>query len=271
MSEPKISIITATYNNGEFLADTIRSVLGQTYTNWEWIAVDNGSIDETQKIFSTYKDDRINYIRLPSNLGVSGGRNRALMEASGEFICFLDGDDLLPSESLKSRAQVLITEVDVDFVDGSVYSFTHTPSELTLEHKPSFSGNPLNELLNLNPNVFFGSTWMYRRKPTAYKFLDGMSHAEDLLFYISISNNGLYSHTDGCVLHYRRHQRSAMKNLDGLYAGYKVLIREVNKLEFVRPDQVVLLKRKVRSIMIKSFLRRMRFGQALRVLVERFD
>ena len=95
MIDGLVSILTPCYNGERFLADTIESVLGQTYPNWEMIIVDDGSSDRTPEIAGNYalRDARIQLIR-QSNAGTACARNAAMRRARGRFIALLDADDL---------------------------------------------------------------------------------------------------------------------------------------------------------------------------------
>ena len=87
------------WNTGRFIGQSIDSVLGQTYSSWELIIVDDCSTDNTDEIISQYNDDRIIYVKNDSNQGAALTRNRALQLARGEWIAFLDSDDIwLPSK-----------------------------------------------------------------------------------------------------------------------------------------------------------------------------
>jgi glycosyltransferase involved in cell wall biosynthesis len=99
----KISILITTYNRDEFLEEALRSVLAQTFTNWEGIVVDNGWSTSTQDIVTQYRDERLIYVKAKHNLGECGGRNLAFAHATGDYICYLDDDDLLPKDSLEQR------------------------------------------------------------------------------------------------------------------------------------------------------------------------
>jgi len=98
-----VSIITPTYNCGKYIAETIESVLAQTYTNWEMIIVDDCSTDNTKEIVESYKDERIKYFCNDKNSGAAISRNKALREANGEWIAFLDSDDLWLPEKLEHQ------------------------------------------------------------------------------------------------------------------------------------------------------------------------
>lgn len=90
-----VSIVTPCYNGERYIAETIESVLGQTYAHWEMIVVDDGSSDRTAQIAEGYaqRDGRIRLLR-QRNAGTASARNAALREAKGRYICLLDADDL---------------------------------------------------------------------------------------------------------------------------------------------------------------------------------
>ena len=97
-----VSIITPTFNCGQFISETIESVLRQSYGNWEMIIVDDCSADDTGSIVRHYQslDPRIRYHRFDSNRGAAAARNWALREAKGRWVAFLDSDDLWHPEKL---------------------------------------------------------------------------------------------------------------------------------------------------------------------------
>lgn len=100
----KVSIITANYNKKTFLSETINSLLAQNYTNWELIFVDDHSTDGSfEFVRSEFKDKRIKCFKLEECSGANVCRNYGLKEATGEYIVFLDSDDLLTPGCLETR------------------------------------------------------------------------------------------------------------------------------------------------------------------------
>ncbi|WP_018887615.1 glycosyltransferase family 2 protein [Paenibacillus massiliensis] len=95
LSPHKMSVIMCTYNRPEFLERSIESILSQTFEDFEFVLVNNGSTDSSFELCEYYqaKDKRIKLINIPINEGAAKGRNRGLMEASGEYITFVDDDD----------------------------------------------------------------------------------------------------------------------------------------------------------------------------------
>ncbi len=91
-----VSIIMPTYNSSEFVEDSIRSVMSQTYTDWELLVTDDYSADNTMEILSELAagDERIHIDQLPENGGPAAARNNSIKKAHGRFLAFLDSDDI---------------------------------------------------------------------------------------------------------------------------------------------------------------------------------
>ena len=108
-SLPKVSICIPTYNHAQFLGDAIRSVLSQTFTDYELIVIDNCSTDDTQAVVAQYllRDTRCKYICNERNIGLGGNLNRCLELASGKYIKILLADDFLEPTCLEKSVQAL--------------------------------------------------------------------------------------------------------------------------------------------------------------------
>ena len=105
MQNNLVSIITPSYKSKQFIAQTIESVLNQSYREWEMIIVDDASPDDSNSVIAKYtkKDSRIKLIKLEKNSGPAVARNRAIEEAKGRYIAFLDADDLWMPEKLEKQ------------------------------------------------------------------------------------------------------------------------------------------------------------------------
>lgn len=120
MNEPLVSIITPVYNDSKFVKQTIESVLNQTYSNFELIIVDDCSNDDSIAIIKSFNDERIKLFINDKNEGAAFSRNRALKNASGEYIAFLDGDDIWDKDKLKKQ---------ISFMIENKYLFSYTNYE----------------------------------------------------------------------------------------------------------------------------------------------
>ena len=110
MEDGLVSIVTPAYNSAKFIGETIESVLHQTYPHWEmWIVIDSGTKDNTAEIVENYihRDSRIHLFLIKDGKGVSLARNKALSLAKGEFIAFLDSDDLWLPEKLEKQLEFM--------------------------------------------------------------------------------------------------------------------------------------------------------------------
>ena len=152
----------AAYNAGQYIKVSIESVLNQTLKNWELIIINDGSSDDTEDKIKFYDDSRIKYL-VQSNRGVSTARNIGLSLMAGNFFCFLDADDFLPPESLEHRYNKMVRNPEIEFLDGKVCIYDRDLKRKIKSWKPTFQGNPLNELLKISNSCFFSPTWMIRR------------------------------------------------------------------------------------------------------------
>lgn len=125
MDETKlVSVVTATYNMGKYLPFAIESALNQTYRNIEVIVIDDGSTDNTREVVESYwKDPRIRYIH-QENKGVANAKNRGIQESRGEFIAFLDADDVWKPNKLDKQLKLFnksekigVVYSDVEYID----------------------------------------------------------------------------------------------------------------------------------------------------------
>jgi len=109
MIDGLVSIITPVYNAEDFVEETIRSVQSQTYKNWEMLLVDDCSTDSSANIISLFaeNDERIKYIRLEQNSGAAVTRNTGIEKARGNFIAFLDSDDVWKKDKLERQVEFL--------------------------------------------------------------------------------------------------------------------------------------------------------------------
>ncbi len=113
-----VSIIMPSYNTAEYIAESIRSVLAQTYEHWELIIIDDCSKDNTDEVVRPFlKDSRIKYFKNIKNKGAALSRNRALRIAQGKWIAFLDSDDIWLPNKLMRQTQ---------FMKKNNYHFSYT-------------------------------------------------------------------------------------------------------------------------------------------------
>jgi len=104
--QPLVSVIMPTYNHAKFIGNAIESVLNQTYQNFELIIIDNYSEDDTEKIVASYENDRIIYLKLRNNGIIAASRNHGIKYSHGDYIAFLDSDDIWLPEKLEKQIKL---------------------------------------------------------------------------------------------------------------------------------------------------------------------
>lgn len=165
----KVSVIIPTYNRAHLLTQAIDSVLAQTFKDFELIIVDNYSTDNTESVVKSYKDERIRYFK-NRNQGLIGvNRNYGIQKSQGEYISFLDDDDLWLPEKLEKQVELLDSNKELGLVYSDIHIIGSNGNLLkdTYFHsvKP-FRGNVFNELLVAN---FIASLTVVVRKEALSK------------------------------------------------------------------------------------------------------
>lgn len=113
-----VSIIMPSFNTAEYIAESIQSVLSQSYTDWELIVVDDCSTDHIDEVMKPFlSDNRIKFFKNKKNSGAAVSRNRALREARGKWIAFLDSDDIWTSNKLEKQ---------INYMEQNDYHFSYT-------------------------------------------------------------------------------------------------------------------------------------------------
>ena len=231
MKDELISIITPTYNCAKFIGKTIESVLSQTYKNWEMIIVDDASKDNTEEIVSNYKDDRIRYIRLTENSGAAIARTRAMQEAKGKYMAFLDSDDLWKSNKLESQ---------IKFMMDNNYNFICSSYEQIDEQ-----GNKNGKIIKCKKKVDYNgvllscpvgnSTVMYNvEKLGKFEVPNIRKRNDDALWLRMLKKEQYIYGQDEVLMEYRIRQNSISSNKLDLVKYHWYLYREIEHLSVFR-------------------------------------
>ena len=146
-----VSIIMPSYNTAKFISETIESVSVQTYPNWELIIVDDCSTDDTDAVVRPYLvDDRIRYIKNEKNSGAAVSRNRALREAKGKWVAFLDSDDLWLPEKLEKQ---------IEFMEKNDYHFSYT-NYIEIDEESKTNGKRVTGPKKITKHGMYNYCWM---------------------------------------------------------------------------------------------------------------
>ncbi len=237
---PLISVIVPVHNGEKTIKNTIDSVLIQSFTDFELIVVNDGSQDSTLAAINEIKDARIRVFSFP-NSGVSVSRNRGLAEAKGEFISFLDADDLWTPDKLESQLKALQEKQQAavayswsDWIDESG-QFLRAGGHITV------NGNAYEKLL-LRDFVESGSNPLIRRKALEEvgTFDESLAFAEDWDLWLRLAARYEYVAVPSPQILYRISPKSASFNVWKMEAGsLKVIERHFAQA----PESLQHLKR----------------------------
>lgn len=135
-----VSVITPTYNRREFIVEAIESVLAQTYPNWQMLIIDDGSTDDSIEVIKPYlKDERIQYF-YQENQGQAFARQQALKKAEGEYVAFLDSDNLWLPERLALGVEALKNNHRVDVCYGDLITIDEKGQVISTANMKRYSG-----------------------------------------------------------------------------------------------------------------------------------
>ncbi|RIW13388.1 glycosyltransferase [Algoriphagus lacus] len=230
----KVSVIIPCHNYGHFLPETLNSLVLQTYPNWEALIIDDGSDDCTPHVASNWmkKDPRINYFRLEKG-GVSRARNHGLSLCQGDFIQFLDADDLLSPEKIELQLAAFRKFPDLDLTYTENYYFPDEEPQLRYLDQEftnriwlrKFSGSAAYALENLIQNNLAVVSSPMIRKDLALAtggFSEDFAFCEDWKFWFQCVLLGakirFVSHPDAYTL-IRVHKKSVSQNLRSMQYG----------------------------------------------------
>ncbi len=203
-----VSIIMPSYNTSEFIAESISSVLNQTYQNWELIIVDDCSTDNTDCIINSFSDKRIKLLKNEKNSGAAFSRNRGIREAKGKWIAFLDSDDLWYPHKLEKQLKYMI---------DNNYQFSYTNYEEIDENS-----NPLGKLITgpkkITRHGMFNYCWpgcltvMYDAETIGLIQIENIKKNNDYAIWLKICKKTNCYLLDESLGKYRRGRKGSISN-----------------------------------------------------------
>lgn len=212
MTPPLISVIIPSYNSARFLAESIGSVLAQTYRPLEIVVIDDGSTDATSEAVAPYAN-RIRYIR-QENRGLAGARNRGIQETRGEFIAFLDADDQWMPEKLARQWKCFCDHPSVPLVHTDTLCWNEDVDEIVPQKlgRSDYVGDCYRRLFF--ENYVTPSTVVVRRDCIEMTglFHDGLPGVEDLDLWLRIARHYPFGYVDEPLVQYRIHNLNMSKN-----------------------------------------------------------
>lgn len=204
-----ISIIIPLYNKEHCIRETLFSVLSQSYKDFEIVIVNDGSKDSSKEVVESIKDSRIRLIN-KENEGVSKARNRGIKEAKGEWILFLDADDLMCEGCLQALVDLSDKYPQANILSGNFITRTDKEDIYASMLKEVYViENPFELIWKKKWNMRLGS--FISKKEITPMFAEHMSKGEDVLFCFDLISNNSVAFTPHIAMIYLRENSSLSK------------------------------------------------------------
>lgn len=206
---PKVSIVMPVYNTPEeYLREAIESILNQTFTDFEFLIINDGSTNNAEDIIFSYKDKRIKYIKNEQNLGLIKTLNKGLDLASSEYIARMDADDISLPQRLEKQVKFLDENPEIGVL-GTWYEWF--PKRRVME---SFTeSKDIKECLLLMNNSIGHPTVMLRKSAAdKFEYDENALYVEDYALWLSLIDKVEFANLPEVLLKYRRHSGSICKN-----------------------------------------------------------
>ncbi len=225
--KPLISIITPVHNQSFHINQTIQTVLNQSYQNWEWIIIDDGSTDDTGDIIKSYKDSRV-YCAFQKHAGVGQlvkTFNKALKMSNGDFIAMLDHDDYWPEYKLKMQMEsfdkpgIVLSYGECCVVNQKERNISNMniPSDARIANNEPV-GSSL-KILMFNRYCFIASSTVMLKKSALLnigEFVEAEGLYQDFTTWTRLSLEGRFSAIPRCLGYWRRHPSAASLSCDSV-------------------------------------------------------
>ncbi|MGE0199780.1 MAG: glycosyltransferase family 2 protein [Candidatus Melainabacteria bacterium] len=251
-----VSVVMAVYQAEATVQAAIDSILSQTYPKLEVLLVDDGSTDGSAAILAGYSDPRVRVIR-QTNAGVARARNHGLQEARGEWIAFLDSDDLwLPHKVARELAVIAEQPNPVGLVYSGYYAIDEADRLVNAPAVPVYSGHIRREVLLREGMLLPSTTLMHRDVIAAVGGFPVNSYHEDRVFFVRISQQFPIWPTAQRLVLYRQSEAGRCRRI---LSDYETALEAENSIStalapYLTPDEQTLVKAQQDRSLLFRFL-----------------
>ncbi|MGH8001850.1 MAG: glycosyltransferase family 2 protein, partial [Brasilonema sp.] len=218
----KVTVIIPAYNAMKYLPETVESVLNQTLTYFEVLIINDGSSDGIVEWASQITDSRVRLIS-QENQGTAAARNKGIVESKGEYIAFLDADDIWEPTKLEKQAQCLDNNPLVGLVDAWTAFIDENSKPTGIVMKHNSEGDVYKKVVEIcDSTVCCGSSPMIRRSCfDTLGLFDRESYIEDVDMWIRIATRYHYGVVKELLVKYRQHPSNKSKDCESMLRGFR--------------------------------------------------
>lgn len=264
LENPKVSVVMPVYNGEKYVGEAIKSILNQTFTDFEFLIIDDGSTDHSVEIIKSYKDNRIRLLQNPTNYGIVYSRNKGISEAKGVYVAMFDCDDISCSSRLQEQVNFLDINSDFGMV-GAGISIIDSKNNLTGNEYICKAPSEKIPSLLLFSNCFAQSSVMVRKNLLKLEcYRESYRLAEDYDLWVRLSYITKMCNLPKVLILYRVHgNNTSCKNgqLMDLYAC-NIIRYQLNKLG-ITPSESQISIHKLQGISNSISNNKMLIGEIL--------
>jgi len=262
---PKVTVLLPVYNTEKFVRQAIESILGQTFTDFELLIIDDASSDNTLRIVKLFSDPRIRIIENKQNLKLAKTLNIGLKEARGEYVARMDDDDIAISERFEKQIAYLDSQVDISLA-GTAITFIDEDGEFGSSREvPQTSVGTAYELMYGNP--IFHSSIMFRKSDiiSIGGYDESFDYAQEYDLYIRLLESGYkVANINQVLMYFRKRLNSALSSPSSQSIirqnSLKTSLRAMNfatnidENEFERSKDLLIVKRPIRRFSFRFLI-----------------
>ncbi len=208
--QPLVSVLMPVHNAANYLNEAIKSILHQTYTNFEFIIVNDGSTDSSEQIIKSIKDERIKYHFLKEQQGIVAALNFGLGLAQGDFIARMDADDISLKHRLEKQVAMMLNNPEIGILGTQYIGINGRSRALPILHD-DIVWHTLNASSFVHPSVMFRGDFVRKYKIT---YTSTFQFAEDLAMWVECFSKTRLANLNEPLIKYRYHNGTHKKNLE---------------------------------------------------------
>ena len=269
MESYRVTVLMAVYNGTPYLSAAIDSILAQTYTDFNFLIVDDASTDNTRDIVRSYKDQRIQLHCLESNVGQTAALDIGLRYADTEWIARMDADDYSDPFRIQEQMAALDQDTELSCVGTYAWTFKDDPLEIDGVITTPLTPNNINKALLRGSPLIHGSLVINRRALLEAGGYDGRyRYSADL----EMSDRFLHDHKAICLpkslIGVRRHLNQGSRTIEAFNENIEIFTTRLAEGEYSRQDETTIKASLAFHYLIRSqrHIRLNKFGSALKDL-----
>ena len=256
---PLVSVVMNCHNGEVFLRESVKSLIFQTYKKWELIFWDNNSTDKSEKILKEFNDERIKYFKSDSYLKLYHARNLAINQTKGDFVTFLDSDDLWNSKKLETQLKIYEKNKNIKFIYSNFFILKQSSNKIFKRSNKKLASGEITQLLLNNYNIGLLTAMIKKDIFNHDKFDEKYEIIGDFDFVIKLSQKFKLHCIQEPLATYRIHGSNlSLKRIDNHAKELEYWI-DINRKKFVKlgysltRQRIYLLKLRIKSF-FKNFM-----------------